>query len=186
MKNSLNRTSRTAGNESENENESEDMGSNELHELFLEELSDIYDAEKQLTKALPKVAKAAQSEELRSAIEQHLEETENHVSRLEQVFERLDEKPQRKTCQAMQGLVAEASELMKEKKGSSALDAALIAGCQKVEHYEIATYGTLCAWAKNMGHSEELSLLEETLEEEKAADTKLTEIAESEVNTRGQ
>jgi ferritin-like metal-binding protein YciE len=157
----------------------------ELHQLFLDELADVYDAEKQLTKALPKMAKAAQSDELREAFESHLHETEDHVSRLEQIAESLGDKLKRKSCKAMRGLVDEGSDLIKEKKGSSALDAGLIAAAQKVEHYEIASYGSLCAWAEKMGHADELELLKATLAEEKAADEKLTEVAESSANSRG-
>jgi len=158
----------------------------DLHELFLDELADIYNAEQQLTKALPKMANAAQSDELREAFEAHLAETEGHLSRLEEVAESLGEKLKRKTCAAMKGLVEEAQELMKEQKGKSSLDAALIAAAQKVEHYEIASYGTVCAWAKQMGHDSEAETLEETLSEEKAADEKLTSIAEESVNALGE
>jgi ferritin-like metal-binding protein YciE len=156
----------------------------ELHELFLDELADLLNAETQLTKALPKMAKAARSEELREAITSHLEETEGHVDRLKQVFESLDENPKSKTCQAMKGLVQEGSELLQELKGKSTMDAGIIAAAQKVEHYEIASYGTVIAWAKQMGHEEAVQLLEETLNEEKAADEKLTEVAESVANAR--
>lgn len=159
---------------------------NDLHELFLDELADVLSAEQQLTKALPKMAKAAESEELRQAFEDHLAETQDHISRLEEVAEGLGEKLKRKTCAAMKGLIEEAQDLMKEEKDSSALDAALIAAAQKVEHYEIASYGTLCAWAKQMGHQDALETLAETLEEEKAADEKLTTIAESEANTKAE
>ena len=155
---------------------------NELHELFLDELADVYNAEQQLTKALPKMAKAAQNEELRQGFEMHLQETEGQIARLEQVAEALGESIKRKTCKAMKGLIEEGSEMMQEKKGSAALDAALIAAAQKVEHYEIASYGTLCAWAKQMNHDEALELLHETLEEEKATDEKLTQLAESLAN----
>jgi ferritin-like metal-binding protein YciE len=153
-----------------------------LNELFIDELSDLHDAEKQLTKALPKMAKAAQSDELREAFESHLEETKEHVSRLERAAAAIEEKLKRKPCKAMQGLVEEGSELMQEKKGYPVLDAALIAAAQKVEHYEIASYGAVCAWAKELGHDEALQILEETLEEEKAADSKLSEIAENSAN----
>jgi ferritin-like metal-binding protein YciE len=156
---------------------------NDLHELFLDEIADVYNAEQQLTKALPKMAKAAESDDLREAFEAHLEQTQEHVSRLEQAIEGLGEKMKRKTCAAMKGLVEEAQELMKEQKDSSALDAALIAAAQKVEHYEIASYGTLCAWAERMGHDDAVETLRETLDEEKAADEKLTTIAESLGNT---
>src|SRR5690348_15013643 len=117
---------------SSNEGESESHMDNDLHELFLDELADLYSAEQQLTKALPKMAKAAESDELREALEQHLEETEEHLSRLEQVFESLDESLKKKTCQAMKGLIAEADDIVKEQKDSSALDAGIIAACQKV------------------------------------------------------
>jgi ferritin-like metal-binding protein YciE len=158
----------------------------DLHELFLDELADVYNAEQQLIKALPKMAKAAESDELREALESHLEETQEHAQRLEQVAEGLDESIKRKTCAAMKGLIEEANDLLKEQKNSSALDAAIIAAGQKVEHYEIASYGTLIAWARQMGHDDAVSLLEETLEEEKQADQKLTAVAESEANQRAQ
>lgn len=159
---------------------------NELHQLFLDELADVYNAEQQLTKALPKLAKAAESDELREALEQHLEETEEHISRLEQVAESLDETIKRKTCKAMKGLIEEGEDIVKEQKNSSALDAGIIAACQKVEHYEIASYGTLCAWAEQMGHDEALKLLKQTEDEEAAADEKLTEVAETIANQRAQ
>src|SRR3954462_15429556 len=169
------------------ENESEKQGMDtDLHELFLDELADVYNAEQQLTKALPKLAKAADSDELREALEQHLEETEEHISRLEQVAESLDETLKKKTCKAKQGLIAEGDDIVKEQKNSSALDAGIIAACQKVEHYEIASYGTLCAWAEQMGHDEALKLLKQTEEEESAADEKLTEVAETIANQRAQ
>ena len=167
------------------ESESEGMD-NELHGLFLDELADVYNAEQQLTKALPKLAKAAESNELREALEQHLEETEEHISRLDQVAESLDESIKRKTCKAMKGLIEEGEDIVKEQKNSSALDAGIIAACQKVEHYEIASYGTLCAWAEQMGHDEALKLLRQTEEEESAADEKLTEVAENIANERAQ
>lgn len=157
----------------------------ELHELFLDELADILNAEQQLVKALPKMAEAAVSEELTTAFESHLAETEYQITRLEQVFASLDEPVQSKECKAMKGLLEEGKELMEEMKDSSALDAALIAAAQKVEHYEIASYGTVCAWATKMGHDEAAELLNATLEEEKAADEMLTEIAENTVNEAG-
>ena len=129
------------------------------------------------------MAKAAQSDELRDAINSHLEETEGHVERLKQVFASVDEKPKSKTCQAMKGLIAEGSEILQELKGKSSIDAGIIAAAQKVEHYEIASYGTVRAWAEQMDHSEAVRLLEETLDEEKAADEKLTDIAETVGNT---
>jgi ferritin-like metal-binding protein YciE len=166
------------------ENEAGEPMNAELHQLFREELADVMNAEMQLTKALVKMAKAAESEELEEAFTSHQEETENHVQRLKEVFESLNEKAKSKTCKAMKGLVEEASGLMKELKGSSASDAGLIAAAQKVEHYEIAAYGSLRAWAEEMGHKEAVRLLDETLEEEKAADEKLTEIAESLANAQ--
>lgn len=149
-----------------------------LKETFLDELKDLYDAEQQLVKGLPKMAKAAENEELKAAFEEHLAETEAQVERLERVFEAIDEKPARKTCKAMKGLLEEAKELIEEDAG----DAALIAGAQKVEHYEIASYGSLASWARLMQNDEAAELLEETLDEEKSTDERLTEIAESAVN----
>jgi len=149
-----------------------------LRETFLEELSDLYDAEKQLLKALPKMAKAAENEELREAFESHLEETEKHVESLEQVFALFNEPAKAKKCKAMQGLVAEGQELIDADEG----DAALICAAQKVEHYEIASYGSLLAWARLLSEDPAAGLLEGTLDEEKAADEKLTGIAETAVN----
>jgi len=151
---------------------------NELRETFIEELKDLYDAEKQLLKALPKMAKAAEHEELRDAFEMHLHETQEHVRRLEQVFKLIDQPAKSKKCKAMQGLVEEGEELIDEEEG----DAALICAAQKVEHYEIASYGSLESWAKLMGEQEAADLLGETLSEEKAADEKLTGIAEQTIN----
>ncbi|MCD6051948.1 MAG: ferritin-like protein [Verrucomicrobia bacterium] len=159
---------------------------NELHELFLDELADMLHAEKQLTKALPKLAAAAESDELREAFEAHLEETQTHISRIEQVFALLDKPAKAKKCPAMEGIVKEGSEVLDEYDGSPALDAALIAAAQKAEHYEIASYGCLCTWAESMGHDEALELLQATLEEEKAADEKLTEIATSVANAKAE
>lgn len=154
----------------------------ELHELFLDELADILNAETQLTKALPKMAKAAVAEELAEAFRDHLEETKVHIIRLEEVFVSLGEKVKTKTCAAMKGLIEEGEDMMEDLEDSTALDAGLIAAAQKVEHYEIASYGTVKAWAEQMGHTEAVQLLQATLDEEKAADTKLTEIAESVAN----
>ena len=151
---------------------------NILRETFLEELADLYDAEKQLVKALPKMAKAAQNQQLKEGFEEHLGETEEHVNRLEQVFQNIGERAKGKKCKAMKGLVEEGEELIKEKAG----DAALICAAQKVEHYEIAAYGSLKTWARMLEENEAADLLEETLEEEKATDEKLTELAESTVN----
>ena len=157
----------------------------ELHELFLDELADILSAEQQLTNALPKMAAAARSEELTAAFESHLEETECHITRIEEIFTSLDEPVRSKECKAMKGLLEEGNELIEEMNGSPALDAALIAAAQKVEHYEIASYGTVCAWAEKMGHDEAVDLLSATLYEEKYADELLTTIAESTVNEGG-
>jgi ferritin-like metal-binding protein YciE len=157
-----------------------------LHELFLEELADIYNAEQQLTKALPKMAKAAQSEELRMAFEEHLGQTEEQISRLEQVVEALGESMKRKTCKGMQGLIEEGNEMAQEHKGSPEIDAALIAAAQKVEHYEIASYGTLCTWAEQMGHDEALELLKQNIDEEETTDERLTELAEGLANLRAE
>ena len=155
---------------------------NGLHKLFLDELADIHYAEVQLTKTLPKLASAAESDELRSAFESHLHETETHVSRLERVFESLNEKPRKKKCDGMLGIIDEGKEILSDNKGEPTCDAALIAAAQKAEHYEIATYGTLVNWAKLMHHDQAVQLLEETLAEEKAADEKLTGIAQSVAN----
>jgi ferritin-like metal-binding protein YciE len=153
-----------------------------VQDLLLNELRDLYDAEKQLVNALPKMAKAASSEQLRQAIQVHLEETKIQVERLEDVFERLNTRTRGKRCEAMRGLVEEASEIMEEIKTPQVLDAALIAGAQKVEHYEIAAYGSARALAETCGHQEVAQLLDDTLEEEKQADEKLNQIALSEVN----
>jgi ferritin-like metal-binding protein YciE len=154
----------------------------QLDELFHDTLKDIYFAEKKILTALPKMAKAAQSEELRAAFEKHESETEGHVERLEQVFEMIGKKPQGKTCEAIVGLIDEGQEIMKEYKGSPALDAGLLAGAQAVEHYETSRYGTLKTWAEELGLDQAAALLEATLEEEKATDETLTEIAETVVN----
>ena len=148
-----------------------------LKELYVDELKDLYSAENQLVKALPKMAKAAASEELRAGFEEHLEQTKGHVQRLEQIFRVLEENPKGKKCTGMEGLVEEGSEIMKEDFEDALLDAALIGAAQRVEHYEIAAYGTVRAFAEELGESEQASLLEETLEEEKQTDEKLTELA---------
>ena len=153
-----------------------------LRDLFHDTLKDIYFAEKKILTALPKMAKAAQSEDLKAAFEKHLGETEEQVNRLEQVFEEIDAKPQGKTCDAIMGIIEEGQEVMKEYKGKAALDAGLLAAAQAVEHYEISRYGTLRTWAQELGLAQAVKLLEETLEEEKATDVALTELAESEVN----
>ena len=153
-----------------------------LDELFHDTLKDIYFAEKKILSALPKMAKAAQSGELRAAFEKHERETEQHVTRLEQVFEDLDETPRGKTCDAILGIIAEGQEVMKEFKGMPALDAGLLAAAQAVEHYEIARYGTLKTWAAELGLTQAATLLETTLGEEKKTDEALTELAQSGVN----
>jgi ferritin-like metal-binding protein YciE len=153
-----------------------------VQDLLIDELRDIYHAEKQLVKALPKMAKASKSDKLRQAIEHHLEETKGQVDRLEQVFDKLDTRTRGKTCEAMEGLIEEAKEMMEEIKTPEVLDVALIAAAQKVEHYEIASYGSVCALAEALGQNEVAQLLNQTLDEEKQADQKLNQIALSEVN----
>ncbi len=154
----------------------------ELRELFLEELADILSAESQLLKALPKMAKAAQSDGLREAFETHISETEEQVERLKQVFEIFEKPAKAKKCEAMEGLLEEGKHVLTEWKGSAALDAALIAAAQKVEHYEIATYGCLCTWAEMLGENEALELLKQTMDEEETADQNLTDLAEECIN----
>jgi ferritin-like metal-binding protein YciE len=158
------------------------MSADNLREALVEEIRDLYNAEKQLVKALPKMAKGAESDELREAFESHLEETEGQVTRLERVFELLDEKPRGKHCAGMAGIVEEGSEKLQEDLEGSVLDAVLIASAQKVEHYEIGAYGTAIAWAEALGLSDVVTVLNETLEEEKAADEKLSALAESGIN----
>src|SRR5262245_20602645 len=160
------------------------MAEGSLHDAFLDELRDSYDAEKQLTKALPKLAKAARSPELRQAFESHLEETRGHLDRLERVFESLDEKVRGKHCDGIAGIIDEGSSIMEEDFDDDAMDACLIAAGQRAEHYEMAAYGTLIAWARAMGHTEAADLLEQTLEEEKAADEKLSDLAEGGINEK--
>ena len=149
-----------------------------LRELYIEELKDLYNAENQLVKALPKMAKAASSDELRQGFEQHLEQTKGHVQRLEQIFQALGESPKGKKCKGMEGLVEEGSEVMQEDFDGALMDAALIGAAQRVEHYEIAGYGTVCAFAEELGETEQNSLLNETLQEEKETDEKLTQLAQ--------
>jgi ferritin-like metal-binding protein YciE len=153
-----------------------------LHDAFIDELRDTYDAERQLTKALSKLAKAAASPELRSAFESHRQETEAQVERLEQVFASLDEKPRGKHCDGIAGIIEEGKAIMEEDFDESTMDACLIAAGQRAEHYEMAAYGTLVAWARAMGHSEAADMLQQTLDEEKAADKKLSSLAESGIN----
>lgn len=155
------------------------MKAHSLRELFIEELRDLYDAENQLTKALPKMAESSSSSELRQAFEEHLEQTRNHVNRLEKIFADLGEKAKAEKCKGMEGLVKEGSDLLKEDDIDPELkDAAIIGAAQRVEHYEIAGYGTVRTFAELLGEDQAVSLLEETLQEEKEADQKLTEIAE--------
>jgi ferritin-like metal-binding protein YciE len=154
----------------------------QLDELFLETLKDIYYAEKKLATALPKMAKAAESEQLAAAFEKHAQETEGQIERLEEIFAMCDETPKGKTCDAMNGLLDEGKEIMSDFKNSPALDAGLLAAAQAVEHYEISRYGTLSAWANKLGMSDAVALLEETLAEEKKTDQDLTKLATSIVN----
>jgi ferritin-like metal-binding protein YciE len=153
-----------------------------LDELFYDTLKDVYFAEKKILTALPKMKKAAQNGDLKAAFEKHRGETEGQVERLEQVFAIIEKKPQGKTCDAIMGLVKEGEEVIQEYKGSPALDAGLLAVAQSVEHYEISRYGTLKAWAAELGHEDAVTLLDETLEEEKNTDAALTELAESVIN----
>jgi ferritin-like metal-binding protein YciE len=152
---------------------------NSLRELLVEELKDLYDAENQLIKALPKMAEAASSEDLRAAIEEHLEKTEQQAERLKQVFSQLDESPKAQRCKGMEGLIKEGTDIIKEDDMDPEVkDAAIISAAQRVEHYEIAGYGCVRTWANLLGENEVASLLEQTLEEEKGADQTLTQIAE--------
>jgi ferritin-like metal-binding protein YciE len=157
-----------------------------LQDLFHDTLKDVYFAEKKILATLPKMKKAAQSEELAAAFEKHHGETEGHVQRLEQVFKIIGEKPQAKTCDAILGIVDEGAEIMEEYKGSPALDAGLLAAAQAVEHYEMSRYGTLIAWAEKLEIEKAVTLLSKTLEEEEATDAALTELAESVVNAEAQ
>ena len=158
----------------------------QLDELFHDTLKDIYYAEKKILSALPKMAKAAQNEDLTAAFEKHQAETEGQISRLVQVFDLIDQKPQGKKCAAIEGILEEGQEIIKEYKGSPALDAGLVSSAQAVEHYEIARYGTLRTWAEELGLGDASKLLQETLDEEEATDQALTEIAESVVNQEAQ
>jgi ferritin-like metal-binding protein YciE len=154
----------------------------DLNDLFLDTLKDIYFAEKQIAKALPKMAKAAQADKLRAAFEKHQGETEGQIERLEQVFEILDKPARGKTCEAIQGILEEGKEIMDEYKGADALDAGLLAAAQAVEHYEISRYGTLKQWALQLGMKGAAKLLDQTLQEEKKTDVALTTLAEAAVN----
>jgi len=162
------------------------MSLDSLADAFYDELCDVYHAEKQLLKALPKMIKKATDEKLVEALTTHLDETKEQVERVEAAFDDTDKAAKAKKCEAMAGLIEEAEEMMGEEADPEVMDAVIIALAQKVEHYEIATYGTLCAWAEQMGHDEALQLLRQTEEEESAADEKLTEIAETIANQRAQ
>ncbi len=154
------------------------MEINSLRELYIDQLRDLYDAENQLIKALPKMAKGATSDELREGIEEHLEQTKNQAQRLEQIFERFGEKPKGEKCKGMEGVIKEGSETLEKDMDDATKDAAIIAAAQRVEHYEIAGYGTARTYATLLGESEAAELLEETLDEEKKTDQKLTQLAE--------
>jgi len=160
------------------------MPSDTLHTLYVNQLKDLYSAEQQLVKALPKMVKNAESQALGEAFRTHLEQTRNHVSRLEDVFRNLEQNPKGGKCVGMEGILKEGRELIDEFEGN-VLDAGLISAAQRVEHYEIAAYGTVCAFAETLGRSEDLGLLKETLEEEKQADEKLTELSEN-INSAAQ
>ena len=153
-----------------------------LEDLYMDLLKDLYSAEKQLVKALPKMAKHAHAPDLQRAFEEHLRQTEGQVERIERIFSDLDGSPRGKKCVGMEGLIEEGNEIMKEDAEPEVMDAGLIAAAQKVEHYEIASYGTARAWARHLGYHEAVKLLEKTLEEESTANEKLTQIAESHVN----
>lgn len=155
-----------------------------LNDLFLDTLKDIYFAERQILKALPKMARAAQSEEGKAGFLQHRDETQAHVERLEQVFELIGKPARGKTCEAIQGILSEGEEIIEEFKGSPALDAGLISSAQAVEHYEIARYGTLIAWANQLGLKDAVPLLKATLAEEEATDKKLTQLAQAQANAK--
>jgi ferritin-like metal-binding protein YciE len=157
-----------------------------LDDLFEDTLKDIYYAENKILKALPKMAKAAQSGELKAAFQKHFKETEGQISRLEKVFRLIDQAPKGKKCEAIEGIIEEGSEIMKEFKGAPALDAGLVSAAQAVEHYEIARYGTLKRWAEQMGLDDAVRLLDETLTQEKDTDESLTELADSMVNERAE
>jgi ferritin-like metal-binding protein YciE len=155
---------------------------NPLQQLMVDELRDLYHAEKQLTRALPRLAKKVSSPELRELFETHLEETEQQIARLEEAFEKLGERPRGKHCDGMAGIVEEGNALLQEDFDDAVLDAGIIAGAQRAEHYEIAAYGSVMAWAKVLGHRDVAALLDQTLEEEKAADKKLSALAERTIN----
>jgi ferritin-like metal-binding protein YciE len=166
-----------------NKTQEDEMPQEDLKQLYIDELKDLYNAETQLVKALPKMAKAASADELRSGFEEHLEQTKEHVQRLEQIFEMLGEDPKGKKCKGMEGLIAEGAEMIDEDFADNVKDAGLIGAAQRVEHYEIAAYGTAKAFAQTLGEEEHVELLEETLQEEKETDEKLTQLA-GEINSQ--
>jgi len=169
-----------------NQKEEQEMRKDSLRTLYVDELRDLYNAETQMVKALPKLAKASSNAELRQGFEEHLRQTSEQVSRLEQIFEMIGEKATGKKCVGMEGLVKEGAETMKEEYEDSVMDAALIGAAQRVEHYEIAGYGTVRAFAELLGENEHVSLIELTLEEEKQTDAKLTQLAEQINSEAGQ
>lgn len=154
------------------------MSANNIEKLFVEELKDLYSAESQITKALPKLVKAANSQELKNALEHHLKETEGQIQRLERVFKNLGMNPSSKTCEGMKGVLQEGSQMVQETEEGEVRDLAIVSGAQRVEHYEMAAYGTVRTYAQQLGKNQVAQLLEQTLEEEKAADKKLTDISE--------
>ncbi|MCX2739331.1 YciE/YciF ferroxidase family protein [Pontibacter anaerobius] len=162
------------------------MKLNNLKDLLIHELKDIYNAEQQITKALPKMIKATSSKQLKGAFEDHLSVTEKQIERLEQVFDLIGEKAKGEKCKAMEGIIREADSMMSEKADANVMDAALIASAQRVEHYEIAAYGTVCTYAKQLGMTDVLDLLHQTLEEEKQTDEQLTMIAEQHINIKAE
>lgn len=182
MKNQKSDSNTGSKNGAESKSKKASMKSSQLMELFEDQLKDIYWAEKALIKAIPKMIKNATSDELVDALTDHLAETENQVSRLEKVFESIDKKASAKKCDAMDGLIKEAQEIMESCEEGAMCDAGIISASQKVEHYEIATYGTLRQFAETLGLSEAVKLLKETLDEEKAADQKLSKVAKAAVN----
>ncbi|MGP4693289.1 YciE/YciF ferroxidase family protein [Agrobacterium cavarae] len=161
------------------------MAEKQLDDLFYDTLKDIYFAERQILKALPKMARAASSDKLKAAFEKHKEETQGQIERLQEIFELLGKRAQGKTCEAIQGIIAEGEEIMEDFKGSPALDAGLISSAQAVEHYEMARYGTLKAWAEQLGHKQAVQLLDATLKEETKTDADLSSLATASLNAFG-
>ncbi|KQM35505.1 ferritin-like domain-containing protein [Agrobacterium sp. CNPSo 3708] len=161
------------------------MAEKQLDDLFYDTLKDIYFAERQILKALPKMARAASSDKLKAAFEKHKEETQGQIERLQEIFELLGKRAQGKTCEAIQGIIAEGEEIMEDFKGSPALDAGLISSAQAVEHYEMARYGTLRAWAEQLGHKQAVQLLDATLKEETKTDADLSSLATASLNASG-